>query len=348
MMTNDAFASISIQSDLEGSVPLSVSLDDDWVGALSRLGRLVMALHRLAASTTVGDFQRVAFQTLQAELPFDSGVWATGAMNPGPAVHSFYAYNQPPEMLQAWQKLIDTDVILAETVKRPGITLRATADGPEGGPPLPPMAREHMHRFGMEHLLATAYVDSELGLIEGFSLYRADPKARFTEPERLLAQHALPHLVETCRNSRLRLVHQEDPPTTPAGRALGICDQRGLLRTAGPNFAVMMRHEWPGWRGPQVPQQWLTGSRKTFIGRRITATLHALNDLWLVKLRHRSPLDSLTSREIEVARRFGLGLSYQDIATELHISPATVRNHLTNIYSKVGVANKVELAKLFD
>ncbi|MBU1237576.1 MAG: LuxR C-terminal-related transcriptional regulator [Gammaproteobacteria bacterium] len=348
MTTNDAFASISIRNDSEGGAPLSVSLDDDWVGALSRLGRMVMALHRLTTSTTVSDFQRMAFQTLLAELPFDSGIWATGAMGAGPVVHSSYSHNQPPEMMRAWQKLLADDTILAETLKRPGVTLRATADGPEGGPPQPPEVREHMRRFGMEHVLATTYIDPGLGLIDGFSLYRADPNARFTEPERLLVQHALPHMVESWRNCRLRLVRQENPPAVLSGRALGICDQQGVLHTAGPNFANMMRNEWPGWRGPLLPQQWLAGNRKTFVGHRITASLHTLNDLWLVKLRHRSPLDNLTPREIDIARRFGLGLNYQDIAAELHISPATVRNHLTNIYGKLGVANKVELAKLFD
>ncbi len=60
-------------------MPLSISLDEDWVGALSRLGRLVLSLHRLAATASAGDFQRLAFEALSAELPFDSGIWATGA-----------------------------------------------------------------------------------------------------------------------------------------------------------------------------------------------------------------------------------------------------------------------------
>jgi DNA-binding NarL/FixJ family response regulator len=66
-----------------------------------------------------------------------------------------------------------------------------------------------------------------------------------------------------------------------------------------------------------------------------------------VRLRRRAPLDSLTSRESDIARRFGLGMNYQEIAAELHISPATVRNHLSNVYGKLGVSNKIELAKLF-
>lgn len=347
MTANDAYASNSIRSEAEGDASLDVSLDEGWIGALSRLGRLVMALHRLAATAAAGDLQRLAFEALQAELTFDSGIWATGVMNPGPVLHSLYAHNQPPEMMQAWQKLAQHDTVLAETLKRPGHTLRATADGPEGGATFLPEVSEHAHRYGMEQVLATSFLDPLLGLVEGFSLYRADRRARFSEPERLLAQHALPHMVEAWRVARLRVVRHETPPAPPAGRALGICDGKGLLHTAGPDFAALMRQEWNGWCGPTIPQQWLGGSQKSFLGRHIAASLRPINDLWLVQLRRRAPLDSLTPREIDVARRFGLGMNYQEIAVELHISPATVRNHLANIYGKLNVSNKVELAKLF-
>lgn len=344
---NDAYASNSFRNELEDGASLDVSLDEGWIGALSRLGRLVMVLHRLAASANAGDFQRLAFDALQAELPFDSGIWATGVMNPAPVLHSLHAHNQPAAMMADWQRLAQHDTVLLETLKRPGHTLRATAAGPEDGTPFPPEVCDHAHRYGMEQVLATAYVDPLLGLVEGFSLYRADPQARFTEPERLLVQHALPHLVEAWRGIRLRLVRNEMQPATPPGRALGICDRKGLLHAAGPDFAAMMRQEWPGWCGPLIPQRWLSGNDKALVGRQIAASLHAINDLWLVQLRRVTLLDSLTVREIEVARRFGCGLSYQEIAAELHISPATVRNHLSNIYGKLKVSNKVELAKLF-
>lgn len=345
---NDAYTSNPIRGEVEGDASLDLSLDEGWIGALSRLGRLVMVLHRLATTATANDFQRQAFEALQAELPFDSGIWASGVMNPGPTLHSLFAHKQPPEMMRAWKKLAQHDTVLTETLRRPGHTLRATADGLEGGAPFLPEVSEHAHRYGTEQVLATSYINPLLGLVESFSLYRADRQARFTEPERLLVQHALPHLVEAWRTIRLRLVRHENPPTVPSGRALGICDSKGLLHTAGPDFAALMRQEWTGWCGPTIPQQWLTGGQKPFLGRHIAASLRPINDLWLVQLRRRMPLDSLTAREIDVARRFGLGLNYQEIATELHIAPATVRNHLSNIYSKLDISNKIELAKLFD
>lgn len=344
---NDAYASNSFRSAAEGDASLDASLDEGWIGALSRLGRLVMVLHRLAATAAAGDFQRLAFEALRVELSFDSGIWAMGVMNPGPTLHSQYAHKQPPEMMQAWQTFAQYDTVLAETLKRPGQTLRASADGPEDGAPFRPEVSEHAHRYGMEQVLATAYIDPLLRLVEGFSLYRADRQARFTEPERLLVQHALPHMVEAWRVTRLRLVRHEIPPATPSRRALGICDGKGLLHTAGPDFAALMRQEWCGWCGPTIPQQWL-GSQKPFLGCHITASLRPINDLWLVQLRRRTPLDSLTPREIDVARRFGFGLNYQEIAAELHIAPATVRNHLSNIYGKLSISNKIELARLFD
>lgn len=345
---NDAYASTSIHNAADGDASLDLSLDEGWIGALSRLGRLVMLLHRLAATATANDFQRLAFEALQAELPFDSAIWGTGVMAPEPMLRSVYVHRQPPEMMQALRKIAQRDAVLIETLRRPGHTLRATADGFEGGPPFSPEVSEHSRRYGLEQVLATSYIDPLLGLIESFSLHRADRQARFTEPERLLVQHALPHLVEAWRGIRLRLVRHETLPTAPSGRALGICDSKGLLHTAGPDFAALMRQEWTGWCGPTIPQQWLTGGQKPFVGHHIAASLRPINDLWLIQLRHRTPLDNLSAREIDVARRFGLGLNYQEIAAELHIAPATVRNHLSNIYSKLDISNKIELAKLFD
>jgi DNA-binding CsgD family transcriptional regulator len=48
----------------------------------------------------------------------------------------------------------------------------------------------------------------------------------------------------------------------------------------------------------------------------------------------------LTSREREVLQLVSLGLTSAEAAEQLGISPATVRTHLENIYSKLGVSDK--------
>ena len=56
-------------------------------------------------------------------------------------------------------------------------------------------------------------------------------------------------------------------------------------------------------------------------------------------------IDSLTAREknIIVAMTKRAGATGSDIAKELYISESTLRNHLSSIYSKLGLSNKLEL-----
>jgi len=54
----------------------------------------------------------------------------------------------------------------------------------------------------------------------------------------------------------------------------------------------------------------------------------------------------LTSREAEVVSAIKAGNSNKQIATRLSISEETVKRHLSNIYAKLGVASRLELAML--
>lgn len=52
--------------------------------------------------------------------------------------------------------------------------------------------------------------------------------------------------------------------------------------------------------------------------------------------------DALTERELEILGLLALGREAQAIADQLTISPNTVRTHLQNIFSKLGVHSKLE------
>jgi DNA-binding CsgD family transcriptional regulator len=56
----------------------------------------------------------------------------------------------------------------------------------------------------------------------------------------------------------------------------------------------------------------------------------------------------LTPREQDITHAVARGLSNQEIAATLFLSPHTVRDHLKAIFTKVGVGSRGELvAKLF-
>ena len=54
----------------------------------------------------------------------------------------------------------------------------------------------------------------------------------------------------------------------------------------------------------------------------------------------------LTAREREIIPLIVEGLSNEEIAERLFISPHTVKNHITGIFRKAGVASRFELLKL--
>jgi DNA-binding NarL/FixJ family response regulator len=60
--------------------------------------------------------------------------------------------------------------------------------------------------------------------------------------------------------------------------------------------------------------------------------------------RGRATTESLTTREQEIARLIAEGASNPEIAQKLFLSRKTVERHVSNVFKKIGVRNRAELA----
>jgi DNA-binding CsgD family transcriptional regulator len=65
-------------------------------------------------------------------------------------------------------------------------------------------------------------------------------------------------------------------------------------------------------------------------------------------MRERDPsrLRQLTPQEVQVARFVGRGLSTREVAAQLFLSPRTIDFHLRNVFTKLGISSRSELASL--
>jgi DNA-binding NarL/FixJ family response regulator len=67
----------------------------------------------------------------------------------------------------------------------------------------------------------------------------------------------------------------------------------------------------------------------------------------LVELASRAPAPALearlTSRELELVPLIAAGLRNRQVASQLGVSEQTIRNHLTNIYRKLGATNRTQM-----
>lgn len=130
-------------------------------------------------------------------------------------------------------------------------------------------------------------------------------------------------------------------------------------RRAGAKILVFSMHQNPGVATQAIragalgyvsksspPEELLRAIQEVYAGRHVLSA-NIAQGLALAKLGHdRIALESLTVREFEILRLLVEGLSVDDIARILCISPKTVRNSHYLIKHKLGVASDIELTRM--
>lgn len=74
------------------------------------------------------------------------------------------------------------------------------------------------------------------------------------------------------------------------------------------------------------------------------ATSHLLTHLTNKNSTERQPLEELTKRELEVLREVAKGKSNKEIASSLYITEKTVKTHVSNLLSKLELADRTQAA----
>ncbi|BBY72938.1 helix-turn-helix transcriptional regulator [Mycobacterium paraintracellulare] len=81
--------------------------------------------------------------------------------------------------------------------------------------------------------------------------------------------------------------------------------------------------------------------------RRVGRALRGLGvERRIVSPRAKSGWGSLTDSELTVVNLIAQGATNRDVATELHLSPHTVKTHVHNAFAKLGVSSRAQLAQL--
>ena len=191
------------------------------------------------------------------------------------------------------------------------------------------------HAVVRSGLSAFLMVNMDLELVgEAESGEDALQKAPRLQPDVILMDLKMPGMGGVAA---IRALHQDNPELKII--ALTSYSDEGLVQgalQAGANGYIMKN----------VSAQELSNAIRSAKVGRMTLSPEATEVLINAVTHPVIPGDDLTERERDVLKLLVKGLSNQEIAEQLIISPSTVKYHIGNIYSKLGVDNRVSAVSL--
>jgi len=205
---------------------------------------------------------------------------------------------------------------------------------------------EYCQKYETAHSLCLISVDDFDGMIPVIALWRAARSNPYREQDRHDAMHLIPHMFQAMSiNRRLATGGQ-------AGKSevtFGLANLAGYLFFIEPEAARLLQREWPQWSPPSLPYTVLDALKASnefvFVGETIEIRGKVQGNMISLRI---SGLDmgkpALTYAEQRAAKLAVAGLSYKEIARQLELSPATIRNQLHSAYAKLGVSNKTALS----
>ena len=306
----------------------------------------VIEVYRAAQRQRADVFARTAFEWLSHRLPCERAVIVTSLRGATWVDAHFHGIADPRALMESHDRVRHLDPLAVRMLTNPNRAFRHGYDDPAlDGPERAPM-REHLRNHDGRWVLGIAVPNDQDETLSVLMVIRGwKSEADFDDDELAFFQAVAPHIVEAFavnRTTFLGLPAQAPPVASidADGRFIGTTP--AFVRSFWPN-------EPPG--TAYLPADVLKRLRRGLPWPLPDGhhTLHAYEEEsggFLLRLRSPSPADSLSARERQIASMFARGASYKAIATDLSLSPATVRNHLQNLYAKLGVTQRDELSAL--
>ncbi|SDH21984.1 helix-turn-helix transcriptional regulator [Propionivibrio dicarboxylicus] len=314
---------------------------------MEQFSKVVLDIYGSAHECSLTEFDSQALGLMKRLVGFDSAavLGIVYAPENGIKVQSIHLHNQPIEKLTERQHLKSEDGLGVMALRHKGRSI--IADSQVDNRHKPDMLA-YCRKFNVAHGLTLIDEGISKFNLDTISLWRARPKDAYDATDKKLSELIIPHLFKArAINQRIHLKHDE--PQLQRISLLSGFD--GSLQFADAPTIAVLAAEWGNWIPPILPALFMEALRRSssrqYLGRTFNATCTVHDRFLFIQLTLHPRRNGLTQAETRVASLAAKGLSYKEIAREIGISPATVRNQLHSIYLKLGIANKAALAQSF-
>lgn len=305
---------------------------------IESINHFLLELYPNACNLAPEDFQRTTLANLRPIIPFDYAAWG-GAVGANRRVTDVVMLDQSERLFPEWsQSVAESDTYCDQLLGQLGLSLTFD-DVPDYRKSV--AYNEHWRRYDTAHMLTTSVAEPIAGYGSFLSLCRSDQGGNFRECERQIKQILMPHIVNALHLNRRTVTEFQAGPN----EGIAIINPVVGVLSSGPVFDALTGTEW----GSKEAAQELTallpprGKRLEWRGETLQIRCSPLGDNFLLRVTARLPVDKLSQREQQVAALFAEGLSYHEVARELHMAPSTARTHIARIYERLGVKSKARL-----
>ncbi len=318
---------------------------------LRNVNALTLQWHAGASTIAFEAFRSWCLALLKPTLRFDGAIWGV-LDDPDVAaaqrINSAHLHRLPEAALDGLEHIRADEF----SDRRPcGRVVTVALADPIWAQPAHAGMLEHGHRHDLMNTASIRFAVANLPGQQFILLARKADAYRFSADEAGTFELLAPHMMQAYATSRtLFLDSSRTGDRRASGFAVAMIDRAGVIHDQHARFVPMLRREWSDWPGKRLPEPLLeltarrAGTRWRFLGEQVSADFVPVDDLYLVTVRPRHVADVLTPREGEVAVRYAAGGNFREIAESLNLAPATVRSHLRNVFGKLQIRNKSQLA----
>lgn len=226
----------------------------------------------------------------------------------------------------------------------------------------------HHHKLqqGLRQLLAMPFLiftDCSMQPGRVLLLIRTDSEQYFSDRDRMMAEWLLPHLCEASRLSPQQIGVPVDkaPARMQVRSPLELhLNKQNQVTFCGEYIRACINNSPNTQENCQLDNQQQPTLSNKLIKKvyqhlpdgyiqldKLIFDLTSRDDLLIIRVRPESIQYLLTTRERQIAAELSQGLSYKEVAKNLHLSPSTVTNYANRIYRKLNVHSKSQLAHLY-
>jgi DNA-binding CsgD family transcriptional regulator len=318
---------------------------------MSALDGLILKLHADCRGLPLNEFQDWALNLIDQLVPFDQVVWGSGVLLNGfPQIRDNFLRGLGPDFIVALNKNFHLDLKISSIAQQSGVTFNRDGHSPTEVPL--EFRQRVLDPSNTRYTLSTLFVEPGSAVFAGLSLNRLATAMPFRESERQLVERIVPHLINAYTANQIARAQDILDAGLNASYNSLVATPDGIIIAVEPGAKLMLQAQWPDWKGGILPQTLLEkisanlgeSFGQGFLFENFYARAYRNTNRLLLRLRHPNVLDTLGQRERSVAEKFAKGDSCKEIAKIFGVSPSTVNNQVSQIYRKLSISSKGELA----